>query len=559
MRMARMYPATITASTSSSAEERLFHEFRAQLPSDWIVMHGVTWLNRRRTKDFRGEADFVIIHPQRGVLVLEVKGGRIEGEWHDDAWRSTDRLGNVHAIKNPVKQVTGAMFDLRTKLQEAPATRPFTYPTYCGIAVPDVLASKQQFGIDWKRDLVIDSSDLPRLVSAIERMFSPEPPATPLGADAINALVDLLQPTVTLDRLGLVAEMRAGEQKIVELSTYQSYALAMLRMHRRAVINGCAGSGKTMLAIEKSIQLAEQGFSVMLTCFNKSLAAWMQGVVDRQPAAVSDRIRVGTYHDLAVKLCEEAGRPSVVNAGERTYWDDILPDHLMEAIPDLETRFDAIVVDEGQDIRDNWWITLESLLNDPDDGVLFIFQDPHQAIYQRNADLPISSPPIDLPHNYRTTVSIHERMVTFYPGTPVPMAIGPRGRPVEVIEASGDDILPATRKVLAQLVGEEGLSPSQIVILTPSSKARSLLQHGTKLGNLTLSWDGEVGTREIRVSSIHAFKGLESDVVILAETERLASMPGSRQLSYVALSRAKHHLVVIGSLPPAWDRKAHAG
>lgn len=52
-RMARMYPATITASTTSSAEERLFHEFRSQLPNDWIVMHGVTWLNRRRTKDFR--------------------------------------------------------------------------------------------------------------------------------------------------------------------------------------------------------------------------------------------------------------------------------------------------------------------------------------------------------------------------------------------------------------------------------------------------------------------------------------------------------------------------
>lgn len=443
------------------------------------------------------------------------------------------------------------MFDLRTKLQEAPATRPFAYPTYCGIAVPDVLASKQQFGIDWRRDLVIDSSDLPRLVPAIERMFSPEPPATPLSADAITALVDLLQPTVTLDRLGLIAEMRAGEQKIVELSTYQSYALAMLRLHRRAVINGCAGSGKTMLAIEKSIQLAEQDFSVMLTCFNKSLAAWMQRVVDRQPAAVRDRIRVGTYHDLAVKLCEEAGRPSVVNAGERSYWDDTLPDHLMEAIPHLETRFDAIVVDEGQDIRDNWWITLESLLASPDDGILFIFQDPHQAIYRRNVDLPISSPPLDLPHNYRTTVSIHERMVTFYPGTPVPLAIGPRGRPVEEVRAGEDQVVDAIRKVLARLVDEEGLASGQIVILTPSSRTRSRLAHGQKLGNLALSWEGEPGPQEIRVSSIHAFKGLESDVVILAETERLASMPGSRQLGYVALSRAKHHLIVIGELPSA--------
>ena len=547
--MARMYPATITASTTSAAEERLFHEFRSQLPDSWVVMHGVTWLNRRRTKDYRGEADFVIVHPQRGVLVLEVKGGRIEGEWNDDAWRSTDRFGDVHLIKNPVKQAKDGMYDLRNKLREAPATKPFDYPIYCGIAVPDVLASRQAFGIDWQRDLVIDSSDLPRLVQAVERMFSPVPLATPLGTDAIKALVDLLQPTVTLNRLGLVAEMRAGEQKILELSTYQSYALAMLRMHRRAVINGCAGSGKTMLAIEKAIQLAEQGFRVMLTCFNKSLATWMQQVIDQQPAAVRDRIRTGNYHDLAVRLCEEAGRPSEVQANDRAYWDDVLPDHLMEAIPLLETRFDAIVVDEGQDIRDNWWVTLESLLESPDDGILFIFQDPHQAIYRRTVDLPISTPPIELPHNYRTTVSIHERMVTFYPGTPVPVAIGPRGRPVEEVEADEDQTVEAVRKVLARLIMEEGLSLDHIVILTPSSRNRSRLQHGLKLGNLTLSWEGATGAQEIRISSIHAFKGLEADVVILAETSRLASMPGARQLGYVALSRAKHHLIVIGGIP----------
>jgi hypothetical protein len=551
--MARMYPATLPASTTSAAEDRLFREFHTQLPHDWIVMHGVTWLNRRKQKDFRGEADFLIIHPLRGLLVLEVKGGRIEGEWSADTWTSTDRFGDVHLIKNPVKQVTGAMHDLRTKIKDAPATRPFSYPSYCGIAVPDVLASKQTFGVDWQRDLVIDSSNLPRLVDALEGMYSPEPPPAPMPKAAVDALVALLQPTVNLTRLGLVAEMRTGEQKILELSTYQSYALAMLRMHRRAVVNGCAGSGKTMLAIEKAIQLAEEGFSVVLTCFNKPLAGWMQVVIDRQPAAVRDLIRVSNYHDLAIKLCEEAGRPSTVLDGNPAYWNDLLPDQLAEAIPFLERRFDAIVVDEGQDIRDNWWITLESLLNDPDDGVLFIFQDPHQAIYHRSIDLPITTPPLDLPHNYRTTVSIHEQMVTYYPGHPVPVAIGPRGRPVDIIAATDDGLVKAIGKVLGQLIDEEGVTTDQIVILTPSSQKRSLLQSGTSVGNRTLAWTGPIGKDQILVSSIHAFKGLERDVVILAETRRLATMPTSRQLSYVAFSRAKHHLIVIGAIPDPID------
>jgi ATP-dependent exoDNAse (exonuclease V) beta subunit len=53
----------------------------------------------------------------------------------------------------------------------------------------------------------------------------------------------------------------------------------------------------------------------------------------------------------------------------------------------------------------------------------------------------------------------------------------------------------------------------------------------------------------VLVSSIHAFKGLESDIVILAETASLATSREGRMLTYVALSRAKHHLIVLGELP----------
>jgi superfamily I DNA/RNA helicase len=221
----------------------------------------------------------------------------------------------------------------------------------------------------------------------------------------------------------------------------------------------------------------------------------------------------------------------------------------MEAIPELSERFDAIVVDEGQDIRDNWWITLESLLNDPDDGVLFIFQDPHQAIYHRNADLPITTPPLDLPSQLP-----HHGQHSRADGDVLPRASGTGGHRT-TWPASGHDrgdsdgIVREIRKVLTQLLDEEGLGTDQIVILTPSSKSRSILKDGMHLGNRTLSWELPLTLNQIQVSSIHAFKGLERDVVILTETDRLATMPGTRQLSYVALSRAKHHLIVIGSLP----------
>jgi superfamily I DNA/RNA helicase len=55
---------------------------------------------------------------------------------------------------------------------------------------------------------------------------------------------------------------------------------------------------------------------------------------------------------------------------------------LLRAIPSFGKRYDAIIVDEGQDFRDHWWIPLEDLFADAHRGVFYIFLDPGQNIYQ---------------------------------------------------------------------------------------------------------------------------------------------------------------------------------
>lgn len=544
--MPRMYPNEISPHTQSNAERHLFREFRQQLPDDWIVMHGVGWLTRQRRRDAMGEADFVIVHPKRGILVLEVKGGRIHGEWSDEGWTSVDGHGMSHPIKNPIKQAERSKWDLKAKLAEHGPTSGFIYPVYTGVAFPDVLVGDTHFGVDWDRSLVIDSSDLNALPRAIEGMYSRESLRDPLPRPAI---VRLLQPTVAIERPGLVAEMATGEARLLELSREQARILDVLRFQRQAVINGCAGSGKTMLAVEKACQLAEQGFVVLLTCYNKNLSAWMQQTIDRQPRAASLPIRVSHYHDLAVKLCEEAGVPTTVRAADQAYWNSDLPNDLMQAIPLLPDRFDAIVVDEGQDIHATWWITLQELLEDQSDGVFYIFQDEQQAIYQQSADLPLDSLPFPLHHNYRSSVAIHERVIDYYEGEPKPGSIGPEGRTIDIVSSAGAPLAEVLRQVVSRLLHEERLRPEQVTILTPHGQTRSALQEGQKLGNVTLTWLPTGGPGTVRVSSIHAFKGLESDVVVLVETEALARSHRAGRLCYVGLSRAKHHLVIVGELP----------
>lgn len=77
---------------SEDSEHRVATALR-RLPDDWIIFHHVSWQSRRSGRQGDGEADFVVLHPKRGLLVLEVKGGGIE--IHDGRWSTIDRRGDV--------------------------------------------------------------------------------------------------------------------------------------------------------------------------------------------------------------------------------------------------------------------------------------------------------------------------------------------------------------------------------------------------------------------------------------------------------------------------------
>jgi hypothetical protein len=74
-----------------------------------------------------------------------------------------------------------------------------------------------------------------------------------------------------------------------------------------------------------------------------------------------------------------------------TYFTEDLPVALGQAVSILGPRYDAIVVDEGQDFEEMWWIPLTELLRDQTQGILYIFFDDRQAIYAQSKALLISS------------------------------------------------------------------------------------------------------------------------------------------------------------------------
>lgn len=555
--MARMIPAHLPEDGAgvSAAERTLFKEFARQLGAEWAVLHSVHWLARESGRSRDGEADFLLAHPRHGVLVLEVKGGAISRDGATMAWSSRDWGGEAHAIKDPFEQAERSMYALRDKLADAPETAGHAYRLARAVAFPDILVGDTELGPNAPRALILDSGDLNTLVRALTRAFAASPGGgAGTGEAGVQALVQLLKPPVELARPGLRGEMLRQDDAFLRLTAQQYALLDFLGGHRRVAIDGAAGSGKTLLALEQCRRLARQGFRVLFTCYNKALAGWARDALAADLGGDMALVTIENYHDLAAQLVRRAGLP-VPDIGTldgdalSRYFADELPNQLLDALAILPERFDAIVVDEGQDFADTWWVTLEALLADPAESPLVIFYDDNQRIYSTAATgaYPIARPHHALPHNCRSTRRVHEAAMAFHRGDRRPTCRGPEGRPLVTVATADGGVLAALRRVLHDLTQTEGVPPDEIVVLSTRSAKHSVLAEGAKVGNLTLTW-GAATTGQLRVRTVHTFKGLESPIVILAEPER-AHAAHRDALLYVALSRAQHHVVVLGQLP----------
>jgi hypothetical protein len=534
--MARIQPQPIRPDTESYAERTLYAALEEQLPKNFTVFHSVAWQVRNpRSGVEDGEADFVVAHPDFGILIIEVKGGRIQYDGQLGQWFS-----NTHPIKDPFKQGRAAKYSLLEKLKELPYWRNRWITVGYAVAFPDV-AVKQDLRLDAPRELILDATDMPSLLDWVERALrylrGRRPDDSPLGSIGIEELEHLLSPSWDLQPL-LSTEIAKEEQILMRLTEEQFVMLDFLVRHRRVAISGCAGSGKTTLAYEKAKRLAEQSFDVLLTCFNKALAQFL-AAEERPP-----NLHIVNFHRFADEFVQEAGLSSGPYTSE--YFKDILPEQLVEAVETLGPPFDAVIVDEGQDFQDNWWLPLQCLLRQPDTGIFYVFFDDNQNIYHAMANAPLELAPFSLTRNCRNTRSIHETVMAFYRSDQMPKSQGPEGRAVELHEyVDQASFKRELRRVLHSLIVEEDVFSEDVVILTPKSQERSWLWQLGPVGNFHITDQWAAGSGEIFCSTVHSFKGLESPIVILAEID--PEVWDLASILYVGCSRACNHLIVLAS------------
>lgn len=551
--MARMYPNRLAEDVQSHAEKELYRRFRDDLDDSYVVFHSVNW----QTLDGRGlprdgESDFIIAHPQRGIIVLEVKGGAIRCEPRTGQWTSTDRGGVAHRIKDPFYQVRKSKYALLDALELMLNMPQRRFNLVDAVAFPDTVIKERLPGLDKPREIVLDQLDLLGISAWVGRCLAygrgPDSQRdTAPGEAAMEALMQLLGKSWEL-RPAMWGDFRREQEELIQLTQQQYQLLDLLSRHRRALISGCAGSGKTLLAVEKAQRLANQKFRVLFTCFSKSLAADLRNKLPQM-----ENFEILHFHDLCAEMARQAdielGWPAGNGAARQAFFDEQLPELLLEAADVLRhVRYDAIVVDEGQDFHENWWIPIQTLLRDPDEGILYIFYDDNQRIYGRLDAFPLPGPPYALTINCRNTQQIHRQVIRFYDNeVEPPTARGPHGRPIETLAIdSEDDLIPTIAVAVRRLMEEEQVPAEEIVVLSTLRKRSRLHGKRDAAAKALLSDNWPPEPHKVYATTIHDFKGLESAVAILVEVERWPSYGGDlQQLLYVACSRARNHLITI--------------
>lgn len=552
--MARMYPPQLDLSDEHipSSEHKVYTALRDQLDDSFVVFHSAAWLGRGQKGELSdGEADFVIAHAQMGVLILEVKGGRIHYDGAAIAqrqWATIDRNDTQHWLKrSPFEQAVRSKYALKKKFEELPDWRGRKFTIGHAVIFPDVSATLPVLPADIDPVILIDGRAMADLANRITQAYShwrgthaPQP----LGSVGIQLIISLLAPTITLES-PLAARIGNDQAHVLTLTKQQFRILTTLQRKRQALITGCAGSGKTTLAVEKAKRLAREGMNVLLICFNSRLANELKNQLQNNPG-----ITVGSFHQICVALAQDAQinpqRPDGME--DAAYFNHFLPEQLLLASEYSSShRFDALIVDEAQDFQPHWWdILSEWLIPQP---IIYIFYDDNQRLFNQALTFPVADDALFLDINCRNTQTIHGVAQHFYRGqdADVITAHGPAGEAIEVHvydnPAHERDIL-AT--VLAQLSDKQGVLAQQIVVLTRYKPQQLELSEKT-VGGFVLR-EQPRGSRQILCCTIQSFKGLERAVVVVAglgDISEQAELTQLESLLYVACSRATSHLIVL--------------
>lgn len=552
--MARLIPKIDPSDIENPGERKVAQALISQLPSRIEIFHSFHWMgDGRHGTVVEGECDFVILDPENGLLFVEVKGGSLEFDPATMVWSRTVPSGNKRLLgKDPFEQVRKSMHEIVDRvLALMPATRrPLPYTYGFAVAFPDCRYSGS-LPASIVPDQLLDAAKCSMMSESVQRVFDrfSTPRHGALTSLDVQAVHDALFPRYAIVPV-MWRKVEDQEARLHRLTIEQQRLLDFLGDHSLAAIKGVAGSGKTILALAKAQESSRKGLRTLFLCYNRPLKDWILQVL---PEASQGGLVVDTYHGLVADLCWKSKVTFRAPEGEGSveFWRDLAPEKLIEACSILgnEFKFDAVIVDEGQDFHDLWWTSLEEIFRNPNSkSCYYVFFDPNQNLFVLNPSIPGElGPPFNLPINCRNTVLIAKHCADLIKQTHKVKDGAPTGDAPEFLTAPTvhDAFQLAGKRVRDWCMpGSGGLKTSQVAVLVPSrsNKDWSVIFKTIPATSDFEKWRADKG---VLIVPWRRFKGLEADAIVIVEENLESEDVQERANRYVARSRAKHLLTVV--------------
>jgi superfamily I DNA/RNA helicase len=323
------------------------------------------------------------------------------------------------------------------------------------------------------------------------------------------------------------------------------------------LLTGPAGSGKTtaLCARARELRQRDPDQRILVLCTTGALASYLRRTLPADP-----RMDVATFHDWALARLAGSGLVVPKPPGRGTawdrYWTHDMARLLLKALRDGHVPapvYRAALIDEGQDFVPDWCHAIARSV-DPDGGELVVAVDPAQDVYGR---------------------AVSWQDLGFTPSDPVPaLTVNHRNSPA--IAAAAARLIGMTESTGRDAEPEDGLAPDvrrcesfEASRLHALAWVRDRLAAGALASNLLVlglsrldmitvnAWLNSKGVpawlpmeREadsgVRVSTIHAAKGLEAESVLLLDAHHLQTREpeDGRRLLYIAMTRARRDLTV---------------
>lgn len=606
--MARFFPVRSQCRFDTTGERRFAERLDKLLEDDYLCWHNVPIGPKVRYPDF------VVLHPRRGVLVLEVK------DWKLPTIQSADKSSvvlltneGIKRASNPLTQARVYALELQVLLKTDPLLRQSTksprpgeliMPWGWGVVLTNI--TRRQFE---QTDLcevlnpqqVICQDEMTESVDAEafqQRLWNMFPQVFPcaLSLPQIDRVRYHLFPEIRVSaqpgQFGLFGEGEAELPSLIKVMDFQQEQLARSLGEGHRVIHGAAGSGKTMILGYRCAHLAKATVKpILVLCYNRSLAGRLRQVMGEK--GLGEKVSVQHFHGWckAMLTAYNIGLPPGQRNAE--LYLAALVEKTMEAVERglvPRAQYAAVMIDEGHDFEPDWFRLVVQMV-DPSSNSLLVLYDDAQSIYlgkKKRLDFSFASVGVQavgrttvLKLNYRNTLEVLSVARAFADdllsgreagddGVPIvtPQSAGRRGAFPELISCASDR--EEWELIVARVRDEQaaGRALSDMAILYRYSRQATVLEQVLARANIPFAsgaGKGEVRDRlygpedSVKIVSMHSSKGLEFGLVIIP---MLGQMPDPREdeadearLLYVAMSRAIDRLLMTYQQPSNFTQR----